>query len=291
MRNWLSQLNQSVFGRMLLYVVIPTLLIFALVILLGILATFDGLRQAAEERLRIEASLNAARVEDRLERAILSAQRMAEAQVAGLFGDRQASLELARLVLQNSPEFTGCYFGYEPNADQQDATSVGKLPPEAMDETGRFIPYWFVVPNQVRTIKLEPLVNLETSLYYQGAKTAFSSTRKAAPLVTEPYVYQDKLIVEQVYPIVMNGKFMGIAGLDFALADVASGTAAEGRTRPDGLVPDQLSGTIHRGDHRPSGGRSRRHGRAADDPGGRQLGLRGSVRGFAGRSQDSATEM
>jgi methyl-accepting chemotaxis protein len=221
-RNWLGQLNQSVFGRMLLYVVIPTLLIFALVILLGVLATFDGLRKAAEERLRIEASLNAARVEDRLERAILSAQRMAEAQVAGMFGDRQASLELARLVLQNSPEFTGCYFGYEPNADQQDATSLGKLPPEAMDETGRFIPYWFVAPNQGRTIKLEPLVNLETSLYYQGAKTAFTNTRKAAPLVTEPYVYQDKLIVEQVYPIVMNGKFMGIAGLDFALADVAA---------------------------------------------------------------------
>lgn len=220
MKNWLSQLNQSVFGRMLLYVVVPTLLIFALVILLGILATFDGLRQAAEERLRIEVSLNAARIEDRLERALLSAQRMAEAQAAGMFGNREASLELARTVLQNSPEFTGCYFGYEPNADQQDAASLGKLPPEAMDPQGRFIPYWFVVPDRVRTLKLEPLVNLETSLYYQGAKTAFNNTHKAAPLVTEPYVYQEKLIVEQVYPIVKDGKFLGIAGLDFALADV-----------------------------------------------------------------------
>ena len=79
MRNWLSQLYQSVFGRMLLLVVIPTLLIFAIIILLGTLATFDGLRQAAEERLRVEVSLNAARIEDRLERALLSAQRMAEA--------------------------------------------------------------------------------------------------------------------------------------------------------------------------------------------------------------------
>jgi len=219
-RNWLGQLYQSVFGRMLLLVVIPTLLIFAIIILLGTLATFDGLRQAAEERLRIEVSLNAARLEDKLERALLSAQRMAEAQVAGMFGDRKASLELARLALQNSPEFTGCYFGYEPNADQQDAASLGKLPAEAMDEKGRFIPYWFVVPDGGRTIKLEPLVNMETSLYYQGAKTAFNSTHKAAPMVTEPYVYQDKLIVEQVYPIVIDGKFMGVAGLDFALADV-----------------------------------------------------------------------
>ena len=291
MRNWLGQLNQSVFGRMLLYVVIPTLLIFALVILLGILATFDGLRQAAEERLRIEASLNAARVEDRLERAILSAQRMAEAQVAGLFGDRQASLELARLVLQNSPEFTGCYFGYEPNADQQDATSLGKLPPEAMDETGRFIPYWFVVPNQVRTIKLEPLVNLETSLYYQGAKTAFSSTRKAAPLVTEPYVYQDKLIVEQVYPIVMNGKFMGIAGLDFALADVAAELRRRAERDQMDLFLISSRGRFIAATTDPQGDEVVDSEGLLMHPGGRQLGVRGSVRGFAGRSQDSATEM
>ena len=205
---------------MLLYVAAPTLLVFMLLIVLGTRATFDGLRQAAEERLRISVSLNALRIEDKLERALLSAQRMAESQVAGLFGKREASLELARLVLEHSPEFTGCYFGYEPNADGQDASSVGKLPPESMDRQGRFIPYWFVTSDKVRTIKLEPLVNYETSLYYQGAKTAFNSTRKAAPLVTEPYVYQEKLIVEQVYPIVMDGKFKGIAGLDFALADV-----------------------------------------------------------------------
>jgi len=218
--NWLRQLNQSVFGRMLLYVVVPTLLVFALIIVLGTRSSFETLRHAAEDRLRIQASLNAARIEHKLERAILSVQRMADAQVAGMFGDREASLELARLVLDHSPEFTGSYFGYEPNADQKDAESLGKLAPEAMDEKGRFIPYWFVVPDRDRTIQLEPLVDLETSLYYEGAKTAFSSTHKPAPLVTEPYVYQNKLIVEQVYPIVIDGKFMGIAGVDFALADV-----------------------------------------------------------------------
>ncbi|MCH5374330.1 MAG: methyl-accepting chemotaxis protein, partial [Planctomycetes bacterium] len=220
MENRLSQLYQTIFGRMLLYVVLPTLLIFALVISLGTLSSFDALRRAAEERLTIQASLDAARVEDNLERAILSVKRMAEAQVAGMFGNREASLELARLVLEDSPEFTGSYIGYEPDADQQDTTSLGKLPSEAMDEQGRFIPYWYVVPNQGRTIQLEPLVDLETSLYYQGAKDAYASTHEAAPLVTEPYIYQGKLIVEQVYPIIIDRKFKGITGVDFALADV-----------------------------------------------------------------------
>jgi methyl-accepting chemotaxis protein len=205
---------------MLLYVVVPTLLIFALVIVLGTRAGFDNLRQAAEERLRVEAALDAARVEEKLDRAVLTVQRMAEAQVAGMFGDREASLEFARLVLENSPEFTGSYFGYEPNADQQDVQSLGTLPADAMDEQGRFIPYWFVVPERGRTIALEPLIDLESSLYYQGAKAAFATTHKPAALVTEPYVYQGKLIVEQVYPIVIDRKFMGIAGVDFALADV-----------------------------------------------------------------------
>lgn len=216
----IRQLNGTVFGRMLLYVVLPTLLVFVVVIVLGTRAGFDSLRTVAEERLQIQADLSASRLEMELERATLTAQRMADAQVAGMFGDREASLELARSVLEGASDFTASYIGYEPDADQQDADSLGKLPAEAMDEQGRFIPYWFVVPDGRRTIELEPMVELITSLYYQGAKDNFLSTRKAAPLVTEPYVYQKKMIVEQVYPIIIDGEFKGIAGIDFALADV-----------------------------------------------------------------------
>ncbi len=39
-------------------------------------------------------------------------------------------------------------------------------------------------------------------------------------MITEPYVYQGKMIVEQVYPIVIDGKFAGVAGVDSALKDV-----------------------------------------------------------------------
>jgi methyl-accepting chemotaxis protein len=205
---------------MLLYVVTPTVLIVGVVIVVGTRSGFDTLRTAAERRIEIQASLTASRIEAELNRAVLSAQRMAEAQASGMFGDREASMEYARRVLEASPEFTASYIGYEPNADGQDAGSLGKLPAEAMDESGRFIPYWFVVPDRGRTIELEPLVDLDTSLYYQGAKDEFAETRKAAPLITEPYVYQGKMIVEQVYPIVVDNKFMGIAGIDFALADI-----------------------------------------------------------------------
>ena len=40
-------------------------------------------------------------------------------------------------------------------------------------------------------------------------------------MVTEPYVYEGKMIVEQTYPIVKDGRFVGVAGVDRALSDIA----------------------------------------------------------------------
>jgi PAS domain S-box-containing protein len=39
-------------------------------------------------------------------------------------------------------------------------------------------------------------------------------------MVTEPYVYEGKLIVEQTFPIIIDGKFVGIAGVDRALSEI-----------------------------------------------------------------------
>ena len=39
-------------------------------------------------------------------------------------------------------------------------------------------------------------------------------------MITEPYIYEGKLIFEQTYPIVISNKFKGIAGVDQALTDV-----------------------------------------------------------------------
>lgn len=61
---------------------------------------------------------------------------------------------------------------------------------------------------------------METSLYYQGVKDKFLSGSPEKYLVTEPYVYEGKMIIEQVYPVVIEGKFVGIAGVDRALTDL-----------------------------------------------------------------------
>lgn len=220
MAAWFQRLHRNLVGRMILYVIVPTLLLFTLLIGINTNSALDHLEQAARERLEQHVQSLALDIDGATRTAVTSAQRMAEAQVAGMFGDRTASLEFARLVLENTPSITGAYFGYEPNADGQDQASVGAVAAEAMDASGRFIPYWFVAPGRGRAIELEPLVDMESSLYYAGAKERFLETRKPVPIITEPYVYQGKMIYEQVFPIVIGGKFMGVAGVDRALADV-----------------------------------------------------------------------
>ena len=135
-------------GRMILYVVIPTCIVIALTVTLAARSAFRNLRQASEDLLQATADLTALKIEQQNSRAVLCAERMAEAQMSGMFGDRQSSITFARTILENYPEITAAYFGYEPNADQKDQESLDALPAEAMDPDGRFIPYWFVVPQQ-----------------------------------------------------------------------------------------------------------------------------------------------
>ncbi|MEQ8667547.1 MAG: methyl-accepting chemotaxis protein [Pirellulales bacterium] len=220
MVEFFSKLRHRIVGRMLLFVVLPTIAIFVTVVLLASRSGFQNLRESAEDRIQLQAKLVAAEVEAQNKDAVISAQRMAEAQIAGMFGDREASLEYVRRVLEGFKGITGAYFGYEPNADGNDDSSMDRLPPKSMDPAGRFIPYWYVEPGEGRTIELEPLVDMETSLYYSGAKQDFLKTGSPAAKVTEPYVYNGKMITEQVYPIVIDGEFKGVAGVDFALADI-----------------------------------------------------------------------
>jgi methyl-accepting chemotaxis protein len=212
--------HHRLLGRMLLLVVLPTAIILALVVALAVRRGFSNLRSASEQFLQAEAALAAWQIESENEDAVRTANLMADAQVAGMFGDRRASMALARDVLEHSPHFTAAYIGYEPDADGKDQASIGQLPAEAMNESGRFIPYWFMDQARGNRISLEPMVDMESSLYYQGVKDAFAATGQARPMITEPYVYQGKMIVEQTYPIVIDGRFAGVAGVDRALSDV-----------------------------------------------------------------------
>ncbi|MGM0770340.1 MAG: sensor histidine kinase [Halobacteriota archaeon] len=112
---------------------------------------------------------------------------------------------LKDLLLEN-PQLVGLYVGYEPNAfDGRDSEFIGT---EGHDETGRFLPYWNTINGP---ISVEPLEDYETSEYYQLPK------KLNQKVITEPYFYRGILMVSYVSPIIRNGEFVGIGGVDVSL--------------------------------------------------------------------------
>lgn len=207
-------------GRIVLFLVVPTVLIICGILAVTASNSFSSARDQAELAVQQAASYTALEIERRSANAIRTAKVMALAQEEGLFGNREASSNYAKRVLQEHPEFTGAYFGYDVDADQQDAKFIdsefsGKL----VDAAGRFIPYWY---RDGSALAVAPLGDMEEGLYYQGLRERYNQSGTAQGLVTEPYVYEGVLLVEQTYPITRNGKFVGIAGVDRALDDLVS---------------------------------------------------------------------
>lgn len=176
--------------------------------------------------------------------AIDAARIMALAQQSGMFGNRSASLAFAKDVLERFPAFTAAYVGYDPDADGQDAKPHPDLNPRAMDSAGRFIPYWFRDIADPTRIMLNPQIDMDTSYYYRGLRNRVTGKPEAEGIVlpggisklyvpsdtqtlkaleyiiTEPYSYEGKYMVEQTAPIMINGEFAGLAGVDRSLEDV-----------------------------------------------------------------------
>jgi methyl-accepting chemotaxis protein len=181
---------------------------------------FDARRAArsdAETRARETAVRYAAQVGAYIDRSFQMSRTFA-AEFAGLETiaagrDRDALNAMLRAALAAEPDVLATYTLWEPDAlDGRDAEFVTK---PGHDASGRFIPYW---NRGGGDIILEPLVNYlieGAGDYYLIAK------RTGRDAWLEPYVYpvagREILITSLVSPIVVDGKFIGIAGIDFDL--------------------------------------------------------------------------
>ena len=120
--------------------------------------------------------------------------------------DRREVGNILGNVLEKNPNLIGVYVGYEPNAfDGKDAEYINT---SGHDATGRFVPYCNKIKGPIVT---EPLVHYNSSDYYQLPKTT------GKDVLTEPYFYEGIFMVSYDSPILKNGKFAGIAGVDVPL--------------------------------------------------------------------------
>jgi methyl-accepting chemotaxis protein WspA len=236
-------------ARLLLLAVVP-----AAVILAGVLAmTFLRMRalmlEFGEEILLDRVRAIAADIDRDTHEAVTTARVMAIAAENGMLDHRLEALRFTRDILESTPKFIGAYFGYEPDADGRDAAAaravepsptpaavtlppptadhgpaddVAAVPPQALGDGGRFIPYWFRDHLAPERILLKPLVAME-GLYYEGCRRRFLDPQEPHKgMVSEPYDYEGQLMVEQTYPIEVDGEFRGVAGVDRTLESIGA---------------------------------------------------------------------
>ncbi|MFH1243793.1 MAG: methyl-accepting chemotaxis protein, partial [Pseudomonadota bacterium] len=215
-------LPRSIKGKLVLYFCTTVTLVVLLILVVFLEGMYRYLIKDNDLIIQAHTREIANKIDERNLEAVTIAKTMALAQKSGLFGNREASTLYARNILLENFRLTGSYFGYEPNADQDDKAYLEKSRDkgQGLDKNGRFLPYWFVDQSDKGKVKINPLIDMETSLYYQGCKEKFLSDSKEKYMITEPYFYEGKMIVEQAFPIEIDRKFVGIAGVDRALTDM-----------------------------------------------------------------------
>jgi methyl-accepting chemotaxis protein len=178
------------------------------------LAAVNSAQITVRETARLHAASIKAQVEVALDAARTLAQALESVKTEGTFLNRNNINAMLLRVLKANPQFVGVYTLWEPNAfDGMDSRYVGQI---GHDQTGRFIPYW--TRNEEGQIKVEPLVDYETS----GAGDYYQCPKKTKQeCLIDPYIYpvqgKDTLITSLVVPIIVDGTFYGMAGVDLKL--------------------------------------------------------------------------
>ena len=235
-------------GRLLFLAILPAAAILTAALGLNYLRMRTLLLDFGQEILRERVRAVAADIDRETADAVTTARVMAIAAEHGMLDNRLQALRFTRDVLESMPQYVGSYFGYEPDADGLDAAAaravdassvptaidvsslavtgstsdLALLPPQAVSHDGRFVPYWFRDRSDRTRIMLKPLVELD-GLYYEGCKRRFLDGREIdKAMVTEPYDYEDEMMLEQTYPIVVDGQFRGVAGVDRTLERISA---------------------------------------------------------------------
>jgi Signal transduction histidine kinase len=198
--------NKSLKLKLILYIVTGTLLV-----LLASTAMTVSTVSSQEEELAYKQSIEMARnyaneFNGDMQTDSAIAKTIAVSMASYDSMNREEANNMLYNLLVEHPHLLGTYVAYEPDAfDGNDNLYVNS---QGSDATGRFIPYW----NKIKgPINLDPLLNYDTLDYYQLPK------RTEDEVITEPYYYEGLFIVSYVSPIMKDGEFIGIGGVDVSL--------------------------------------------------------------------------
>ena len=181
-------------------------------------------RKSATEETVATAQAAASDMRLAVERGLDIARTMAhqlEAQKKHGFTSREMVNDTLRELLEKNKFLIGTWTGWEPNTwDARDTAYVDKT---GHDKTGRFVPYYNWEKGKS---VLTPLIGYDQAGagdYYLVPKSRQKET------MVEPYLYPidgvDVLMTSAVVPIVIEGQFVGVAGVDLPLKEIQAKAA------------------------------------------------------------------
>ena len=172
----------------------------------------------AQLQLQIAAQEQAEALHQPLNSAMVVARTLAqvlgENRVPALRLDRDQANDLLRRTLQGNHDFLAVYTLWEPDAfDGGDARHAHR--PES-DASGRFLPYWS--RDRSGLLRVEPITGYQVPGHGDFYLLPRSTGRE---MVVEPSSYhvhgKSILVTSVVVPILDQGRFLGIAGIDLQI--------------------------------------------------------------------------
>ncbi|PCI27069.1 MAG: hypothetical protein COB67_09455 [SAR324 cluster bacterium] len=218
----------SIKNRIATFVGLCFLLLIVLIVTIFTIEIRQEAREIAFLELNSQAEKEAATVQQNINQAFNSARtisqqlRMITAGNGKLKLSREEVRIMLRGILLEERSYLGIYTAWEPNSFDGNDQSYENQTTTGHDATGRFIPYINRFGGQ---IAVEALVGYEDKTKDEyGARVGdyyLLAKETKEEQVLDPYEYKvqgkNTLLTSLVSPIVVNGKYYGMAGVDIGL--------------------------------------------------------------------------
>ena len=186
----------------------------------------NNLIGSSKKLMEAELQLIAEKLDGELTDMAGLAVSLAASQESGGFGDREATLAMMKLYMERFPAIQGNYVNLEPNADGQDALYLQE---KQYCINGRFVPYYQWPDSGTKeAFVLAPGGDFHQPWYMEPKAKAMAmapgekSTVDQYVTMTEPYYFEGVPLVSITCPIIINGEFKGVAGVDKSLVAYAN---------------------------------------------------------------------
>jgi len=191
------------------------------------------MQSALDARLDAIAEAEGERIQRELDKAMTLASQLAttnalmgvedaEGQRALYLSRRQLS-NLVRQTVADNPALLDAFIGWEPNAFGDDTRFAGDER-YGHDGSGRFMPWWYRTGDgSLEVLPLGDTMESETRLAsgVREGEYYLCPRETLAPCVIDPAAYdydgETQLVTSFNAPILVNGEFRGVAGVDLSL--------------------------------------------------------------------------